>query len=405
MSEFGIYPDDRRTPTTGIKVWSPTKTPVYPKPQEDFITSWQNQTAGAGQGGSADYWERENEKQINQITGNLNNDNVDLQSLIDSINLGYGGMSAADIAAIAAASGGGSASATAANKLARDKFDYEKQQDAVTKARTDAALRAMQERYATGGYRENADALLGILAGQETTGRENIGGVYDEAIRNIGQGYTTAQNLTNQGYSALQDYLTKNSSNPFANYQAQVGSVSNPMESMLAAYGVGAEPVRAQVAAEQLAGQQGAQAFQDLMNILSASTQRSNESRMTESEMAQLLANTNLGAARSSYEAQAATQKQKALAELLNQIAQSQFGVEQGVGQTADTLANAILAAGGTLTPGGGMGGSGSGAGDGSNQGIVDPVALQQLAQLVAPSNSVEQQADFWKNFTGNISF
>jgi hypothetical protein len=354
MSEFGIYPDDRRTSTTGIKVWSPTKTPVYPKPQEDFITSWQNQTAGAGQGGSADYWERENEKQINQITGNLNNDNVDLQSLIDSLNLGYGGMTAADIAAIAAASGGGSgsASATEANRLARDKFNYDKQQDAVTKARNDAALRAMQDRYDTGGYRENADALLAILAGQETTGRENIGGVYDEAIRNIGQGYTTAQNLTNQGYSALQDYLTKNSSNPFANYQAQVGSVSNPMEAMLAAYGVGAEPVRAQVAAEQLAGQQGGQAFQDLMNILSASTQRSNESRMTESEMAQLLANTNLGAARSSYEAQAATQQQRALAELLNQISQGQFSVEQGVSQTADTLANAILAAGGNPSTG-----------------------------------------------------
>lgn len=399
MSDFGIYPDDRRTSTTGIKVWNPSQTPVYPNLQEDFITSWQNQTAGAGQGGSADYWERENEKQINQITGNLNKDNVDLQSLIDSLNLGYGGMSASDIAAIAAASGGGSASATEANRLARDKFNYEKQQDAITKARTDAALKAMQDRYATGGYRENADALLGILAGQETTGRQNIGDVYGEAIKNIGQGYTTAQNLTNQGYSALQDYLTKNSSNPFANYQAQVGSVSNPMEAMLAAYGVGAEPVRAQVAAEQLAGQQGAQAFQDLMNILSASTQRSNESRMTESEMAQLLANTNLGAARSSYEAQAATQKQKALAELLNQIAQSQFSVEQGVGQNADALATAIMNAGGTPTSGGGMGGAGVGTGGNAGSGIVDQAALQQLAQLVAPANSAAEQADFWKNF------
>jgi hypothetical protein len=142
------------------------------------------------------------------------------------------------------------------------------------------------------------------------------------------------------------------------------------------------------------------------MNILSASTQRSNESRMTESEMAQLLANTNLGAARSSYEAQAATQKQKALAELLNQIAQSQFSVEQGVGQNADALATAIMNAGGTPRSGG-MGGSGAGSGDGggSTQGIVDPAALQQLAQLVSTTSSVEDQADFWKNFTGNIGF
>lgn len=347
MSDFGIYPDDRRTSTTGIKVWNPSQATKYPKPQEDFITSWQNQTVGAGQGGSADYWERELEKQIGSVTGPLKKDEFDLQGLIDSLNLGYGGMTAADIAAIAAASGGGSASNTEANRLARDRFNYEKQQDAVNKARTDAALRAMQERYSTGGYRENADELLNILSGQEATGRQNISDVYDEAIKNIGQGYTTAQDLTTRGYSALQDYLAKNSSNPFANYQAQVGSVANPMESLLSAYGVGAEPVRAQVAAEQLAGQQGGQALQDLMNILSASTQRANESRMTESEMAQLLANTNLGAARSSYEAQAANQQQRALAELLNQIAQSQFGVEQGVSQSADTLANAILAAGG----------------------------------------------------------
>ena len=393
---------------TGIFSWNqkPTDPPVYPKQQENFIDFSKMQT-GAGAGGSADYWTRQGEKNVSGISG-INASEVnppfDIDALIKELQLGYGGMTPADVAAIAAASGGGSASNTEANKLARDKFNYEKQQDAITKARTDAALRAMQDRYSTGAYRENADALLGILSGQETTGRQNISDVYGEAIKNIGQGYTTAQDLTTKGYSALQDYLTKNSSNPFANYQTQVGSVANPMESLLSAYGVGAEPVRAQVAAEQLAGQQGGQAFQDLMNILSASTQRANESRMTESEMAQLLANTNLGAARSSYEAQAATQQQKALAELLNQIAQSQFSVEQGVGQNADALATAILNAGGTPQSGG-MGGSGAGTDGGSSQGIVDPAALQQLAQLVAPSNSVEQQADFWKNFTGNIGF
>ena len=392
---------------TGIFSWNqkPTDPPVYPKQQENFIDFSKMQT-GAGAGGSADYWTRQGEKNVAGISG-INASEVnppfDIDALIKELQLGYGGMTPADIAAIAAASGGGSASNTEANKLARDKFNYEKQQDAITKARTDAALRAMQDRYATGGYRENADALLGILSGQETTGRQNIGDVYGEAIKNIGQGYTTAQDLTTRGYSALQDYLTKNSSNPFANYQAQVGSVANPMESLLSAYGVGAEPVRAQVAAEQLAGQQGGQAFQDLMNILSASTQRGNESRMTESEMAKLLANTNLSSAKSSYEAQAATQKQKALAELLNQIAQSQFSVEQGVGQNADALATAIINAGGTPQSGG-MGGSGSVDAGFGKEG-VNQAALQQLAQLVAPSNSAAEQADFWKNFSGNINF
>jgi hypothetical protein len=120
---------------------------------------------------------------------------------------------------------------------------------------------------------------------------------------------------------------------------------------------------------------------------------------MTESEMAQLLANTNLSSAKSSYEAQAATQKQKALAELLNQIAQSQFSVEQGVGQNADALATAIMNAGGTPTSGGGMGGAGDGTGGNAGSGIVDQAALNQLAQLLNPSNSAAEQADFWKNF------
>jgi hypothetical protein len=342
------YPDDSRAPrtsSTGIKIFNP-KVKANPVVSTIYDPGYQP-TANMGYGGSERYWERINQGLIDRAVPGEEVDPLEIETPA----LTYGGITAADLAAILSASGSGSGGETATTRLARDEFNYKKQQDAIAKEKSDASLKAMQDRYSTGGYRENADALLSILAGQETAGRGQIKGTYDDAIANILGGYTQAQDVTTQGYNALDEYLANNQSNPYAGYQSQVGSVVNPMESLLAAYGVGAEPVRAQVEAEQLAGEQGGNAFQDLMNILSASATRGNQSRASESQMARNLAGANLGAASSAYQSQAANTQQKALADLLNQIAQSQFSVEQGVGQNADALANAILAAGGGATP------------------------------------------------------
>lgn len=343
-----IYPDDRRVPktsSTGIKTWSSVK-PVVSTIYDQGYTP----TPGKGAGGSASYWERINQGLIDRAVPGDEGDPLN----IDTPDLGYGGITASDLAAILAATGSGSGGSTAASQLARDEFNYKKQQDAMTKAKSDAALKAMQDRYSSGGYRENADALLKILSGQETTGKKQIGTAYDDAIANIGDVYDAAQLSTNAGYDVLDEYLAKNQSNPYAGYQSKVGTLTNPMEDLLAAYGVGAEPVRAQVAAEQLASQQGGNAFQDLMNILAATTSRGNESRLAESKMARQMAGTNLGATSSAYQSQAANQQQKSLSDLLNQLTQSRFGIEQGAGQNADALANAILSAGGTVNAGSG---------------------------------------------------
>ena len=335
-----------RTSSNGIKVFNPTNPNPNPNPVVSTIyDTGYKPTPNMGYGGSERYWERVNQTIQDRVVPE--EESVPLE--IPTPDITYNGISPSDLAAILSASGSGGS--TAASRLARDEFNYRKQQDAIAKAREDASLKAMQDRYSTGGYRENADALLSILAGQETAGRGQIKGTYDDAIANILGGYKQAQDVTTQGYNALDEYLANNQSNPYAGYQSQVGSVVNPMESLLTAYGVGAEPVRAQVEAEQLAGQQGGNAFQDLMNILSASATRGNQSRASESQMARNLAGANLGAASSAYQSQAANTQQRALADLLNQIAQSQFSVEQGVGQNADALANAILAAGGNATP------------------------------------------------------
>ena len=138
-----------------------------------------------------------------------------------------------------------------------------------------------------------------------------------------------AKGLTDQGYAALQNYLQQNPNNAYAGLQQQVQTVANPMEQFLSAYGVSGEPVQAQVGAEQLAGQQGAGAFNSLADILNRTSQQSNNSRMAEMQMGQTMANSGLGAQRANYQAQNAQAQAQAMAALMQQLNQGRFDVEQ----------------------------------------------------------------------------
>lgn len=329
--------------TTGVQTWNPKKTVVATAPTAS--TTPVSPTGGAGWGGTADYWQRQQE---NLITGAgapsaeeaRAGGTMDVSGTTLGIP-GLEGMTEAEVRAVLA--GGGSGGTSASSKLERDKWNYEKK-------KADAALAAMMSRYSTGAYRENADKLLSLLSGQEKTGRADIQDVYQKALANIGTGYDEASRIMGGGYQGLQDYLTANQVNPYANYEAQLGAVSNPLEAALGAYGVASPDVQAQVAAEQFAGQQGAQGFQSLMDILSKSQQQSNLSRLAEAKMARTLGESQLAAQRAGYQTQAETAQASALSNLLNQIANSQFGVEQGVGQNADALANLIMQSGGIPT-------------------------------------------------------
>jgi len=176
-----------------------------------------------------------------------------------------------------------------------------------------------------------------------------------------------AQGLTDQGYATLQNYLQQNPNNAYAGLQQQVQSVANPMEQFLSAYGVSGQPVQAQVAAEQLAGQQGAGAFNTLADILNRNSQQSNSSRMAEMQMAQTMANAGLGANRANYQARNAEAQAQALAQLQQQLAQNQFGVQQNQMQAGDAALQAILNATGDFGNGvpatGGIGNGGTGNG------------------------------------------
>jgi hypothetical protein len=237
----------------------------------------------------------------------------------------------------------------ASDRLARDEFKYKKEQDAEAKAVKDRALQGMIDQISTNSYRGNIDDLIAQIEGMSTTGKEDIGDIYNTTIGNIGEGYDTAQGLLDTGYGALEQYLTQNQNNPYAGLSAQMPAVTNPMEGYLNAYGAMSPDIANQMQAEQLAGQQSAGAFQSLIDVLSANAKSNDLSRLAESRMAQNMANTGLGAQRASYTSQAASRQQQALAALAQQIAQSKFEQEQAAGNRKQSILDAIIAAGGSI--------------------------------------------------------
>jgi hypothetical protein len=243
---------------------------------------------------------------------------------------------------------GKSTAPKASDRLARDEFNYKKEQEAEAKAVRDRALQGMIDQISTNSYRGNIDDLISQISDMETTGKTNVGNIYSDAIENIGSGYTTAQGLMDTGYGALQAYLQQNQNNPYAGLSIENTAVTNPMENYLQAYGAMSPDVSNQMQAEQFAGQQGAGAFQNLINVLSANARQNDLSRLAEAQMARTMGTTGLGAQRASFESQAASRQQQSLADLSQRIAQAKFEQEQAAGGRKQSIIDAIIAAGGT---------------------------------------------------------
>lgn len=261
------------------------------------------------------------------------------------------------------------------NALAQAEFDLTKANTAQGRADAKAKYNALQDYYNSGDWKTGYSDLENIAIGQYNTGVEGLQGTYDRSQANLGAGYDLAQGLTDQGYAALQNYLQQNPNNAFAGLQQQVQPVANPMEQFLNAYGVSNQPVQAQVAAEQLAGQQGAGAFNSLADILNRNAQQSNASRLAEMQMAQTMANSGLGAQRANYAAQNAQAQAQALAQLQQQLSAQQFGIQQNQMQAGQDIYNQILGATGNY--GAADGGSGTGTEPIMNLPDFNPAVVQ----------------------------
>ena len=267
--------------------------------------------------------------------------------------------------------GGSGGSGGSKFDINRAKLNEDKRQYNDSRADAKAKFDALKNYYDTGGYKTGFDELNAIATGQYDTGVQGLQGTYDRAQENLGAGYDMAQGLTDQGYTALQNYLQQNPNNAYAGLQQQVQPVANPMQQFLSAYGVSGEPVQAQVAAEQLAGQQGAGAFNSLADILNRAAQQSDASRMAEMQMGRTMANSGLGAQRANYQAQNAQSQAQALAQLQQALSGQQFGIQQNQMQAGQDIYQQLLAATGNY---------GQPASGGQTSTGLTPEMLQDLA-------------------------
>jgi len=247
-----------------------------------------------------------------------------------------------------------SAGPKASDVLAARKFEYEMQKDRADAARQARTLETYQNMLSGGGYRSGVDQLLGMIGAEGTRSEGAVQDAYQRALANIAGGYETAQGLTSQGYSALENYLRQNQTNPFANVPVSAGTAPDAMEQILSAYGVSADPVRAQVAAEQASAQQGAAGFQNLLNTLGAAAQQSDASRLAELEMARTLAGQTLGTQRAAYSSQTEQARASALAQIQAQLAQARLEQEAAAIARRQQIEDLIAGAGGTLPVTGG---------------------------------------------------
>lgn len=243
------------------------------------------------------------------------------------------------------ASGGGGG-LSASDKLALQKWQYEKAQDAEEKARQQRSYDLMIQQLQDGSYRGDVDAALARIGKMDAASKTGIESIYGNVLKNIGAGYDTASGLTTGAYNALTDYLNRNPNNAFAGLTQQVTAPQDQMAQMLGAYGVSAPEVAAQIQAEQLAGQQGAGAFNTLADFLGSASRQADLSRLAEAQAAAAFAGTQLGQERAAYQSQAARSRQDALTALAERTAQAQFDQEQAAEAQRQAIINALVAAG-----------------------------------------------------------
>ena len=243
--------------------------------------------------------------------------------------------------------GGGGSGPSASDTLAREKFEYEKQQtsDAAELARRKALAQyqAFNDYYTGGDWRDTYNDLRGQLGQMQTTGEGQIGSAYNTALANINAGYGDASKLTGTGYDALSAYLNQNTNDPFAGMSYSPQAMTDTSQQFMQAYGVADPSVQAQLASENQYNQQLGGGFNTLYDLLSRTSQQSQASRLAESQMARNIAMQNLLSARGAYGAQAASTRQSALNDLINQISGKKFDIGQAEGEKGTTLYETLL--------------------------------------------------------------
>jgi hypothetical protein len=250
---------------------------------------------------------------------------------------------------LGAGGGSGSGGVKASDQLARDKWNYEKAQNAASAEKSQRALQSMIDQITSNSYRGNIDTMLGQIDNMNATGTKNINDFYNTGVGNINAGYNDASTMMNKGYADLQSYLGQNPNNPYAGMGAVSTALTNPMQDYLSMYGANSPDVSGQMQAEQLAQQGGTDAFKNLLQVLNANASSNDMSRLAEAKMAGTQGASMLGGQKASYLSQASQAQQQAMAELSNRINQAKFEQEQAAGQRYNSIVDQIIGAGGSI--------------------------------------------------------
>lgn len=244
------------------------------------------------------------------------------------------------LSALTSAGRGGSSGVSASDRLALRKYEDERKD-------LQRQREALAGYLSSGAYRGGSDAINQAIMDMAARERGDVEAATNRALANIAAGYGQAQDLTAQGFNALQQYLQQNPNDPYAQLVAASG-VAPQAEgaNILSAYGVGAEPVLAQVAAEAAASQQGAAGFQNLLNTLSAAARQADVSRLAEAQMAGRVAGAGLESQRAGFRTQAEQAQAAALAQIAQRQAEAQLQEQIRLENLRIELERALAAAG-----------------------------------------------------------
>jgi len=180
--------------------------------------------------------------------------------------------------------------------LARDKFAAE-QAAAAAAAERIRQGQAAQAAYLRGQIGAGVPSVIsGEIGAQEAAGQKYIQDEYNRLLEALGQRRATGEQQMRLGFDALQTFLQQNPAMAYAQTQRTMPTTTqNALAQYMQSRGVEQGPVQAEIDMlnAQLAG--GAENYNQLLNVLTASEQQQQQSRLAEEQMARTLGLSNLG--------------------------------------------------------------------------------------------------------------
>lgn len=292
---------------------------------------------------------------------------------------------------------------TLESQVASDKLGFEeaKYQTELDKYNLELARKAAGTQAAKDYYQQQLAGVegglipeaLGKTLEEQRKAREDFANTtYQNLLDRLGTSYTQAGNLTNEGFAALQAYLQNAPASPYTTAPRAVATpAANDIAQYMASRGVEAGRVEPGLLAAQAAAQGGAANYNNLLNVLAASSAQAQQSRLNEQMMAQRLAQATLATQRAAQEG-ALNQAQLAqLNAIQEQYNASRLQLQRDSIARENALRDAIasLEASGygqlpttdeTTTGGGTTGGGTTGGGVEPGTGAVQQTAVQALA-------------------------